>query len=173
MTVLQAPADILKALKCGASSFISKPYEDKHLLWQVDYALSNAELRSEEPAAAPWEVVLSGDKIEVIANRSQIFDLLVSVMEKTSIQNEELSKVNNELKAALKEVKTLHGLIPICSHCKKMRTDAGAWEQMEEYISKRSDTQFSHGICPSCAQTWASEIPKPLTEGHFSASAFL
>lgn len=55
-----------------------------------------------------------------------------------------------ELKEALERVKTLSGLLPICSHCKKVRDDDGYWHGVESYISSHSDAVFSHGICPDC-----------------------
>lgn len=55
-----------------------------------------------------------------------------------------------DLGKALSEVKTLQGLIPICSYCKKIRDDEGIWSQMEQYIQSRSEARFSHGICPDC-----------------------
>jgi len=48
---------------------------------------------------------------------------------------------------------TLQGLVPICSSCKSIRTEAGEWEQLECYISSHSEAEFSHGICPSCAKS--------------------
>ena len=56
----------------------------------------------------------------------------------------------DELKSALDEIKTLKGIIPICSHCKKIRDDKGYWNQLEKFIHDHSDAQFSHGICPEC-----------------------
>jgi tetratricopeptide (TPR) repeat protein len=61
-----------------------------------------------------------------------------------------LARTNHELRAALSEVRTLEGLIPICAHCKKVRDDDGFWEAVETYISSRSDALFSHGICTEC-----------------------
>ena len=55
-----------------------------------------------------------------------------------------------ELEAAVSTVKRLQGLIPICSYCKRIRSDSNDWEQLESYISEHSDAQFSHGICPPC-----------------------
>ena len=55
-----------------------------------------------------------------------------------------------ELEAALAEVKTLRGLLPICMYCKKIREGADAWQAIEQYVSNRSDAQFSHGVCPHC-----------------------
>ena len=55
-----------------------------------------------------------------------------------------------ELEEALSRVKTLQGLLPICSYCKKIRNDRNYWQQVEGYISDHSEAQFSHGICPDC-----------------------
>jgi hypothetical protein len=55
-----------------------------------------------------------------------------------------------KLQKALSEVKTLSGLLPICAACKKIRDDNGYWQQIEQYISKHSEAEFSHGICPEC-----------------------
>ena len=55
-----------------------------------------------------------------------------------------------ELKRALKEAETLRGILPVCSYCKKIRNDKGAWEEVEAYVSRRSEAKFSHGICPGC-----------------------
>lgn len=56
-----------------------------------------------------------------------------------------------KLKQALKEVKTLSGLLPICAGCKKIRDDQGYWNQIEVYLRDRTDAQFSHGLCPDCS----------------------
>lgn len=58
----------------------------------------------------------------------------------------------NQLQEALTEVKTLSGLLPVCSGCKKIRDDSGYWNQIEVYIQDHSEAQFSHGICPDCAK---------------------
>ncbi len=57
-----------------------------------------------------------------------------------------------DLKKALGDVKTLSGLLPICSGCKKIRNDSGYWQQIESYLSDHSNADFSHGICPDCMQ---------------------
>ncbi len=56
-----------------------------------------------------------------------------------------------ELRDALAQVKTLSGLLPICAGCKKIRDDRGYWNQLEIYLSEHTDADFSHGICPDCA----------------------
>ena len=57
-----------------------------------------------------------------------------------------------DLQAALAEVMTLRGIIPICSSCKKVRDDKGYWNQIESYIRDHSEADFSHSICPECAK---------------------
>ncbi len=56
-----------------------------------------------------------------------------------------------ELQNALAEVKKLSGFLPICASCKKIRDDKGYWQQIERYISNRSEALFSLSICPDCA----------------------
>jgi CheY-like chemotaxis protein len=65
----------------------------------------------------------------------------------------EKEKLVNELQSALAKVKTLSGLLPICSSCKKIRDDTGYWNQIESYIRARSEAEFTHSICPNCSKT--------------------
>ena len=65
-----------------------------------------------------------------------------------------LSRKIEELAAALKHVKTLQGIIPICMHCHKIRADEEAWHRLEAYIEDHSDAHFSHGICPECLEKY-------------------
>jgi len=64
------------------------------------------------------------------------------------------------LRKALSEIKTLRGILPICSSCKKIRDDAGSWEQIESYIRDHSEAEFSHGLCPECAKKALEEIKR-------------
>ena len=65
---------------------------------------------------------------------------------------EERSRLILELQESLARVRTLSGLLPICASCKKIRDDKGYWNQIETYIKDRSEAEFTHGICPECAQ---------------------
>ena len=62
----------------------------------------------------------------------------------------EHKRLIDELQEAAAKIKTLHGLLPICAACKKIRDDQGDWQQVETFIKARSDADFSHGICPEC-----------------------
>jgi hypothetical protein len=57
-----------------------------------------------------------------------------------------------EREVLLREVKILRGLLPICSFCKKIRTESGEWERIEGYIAQRSEADFTHGVCPECGE---------------------
>jgi GAF domain-containing protein len=62
----------------------------------------------------------------------------------------ELRRISARMADALQHVKTLHGLLPICAWCKRVRTDEGYWSQLETYIRERTEADFTHGICPDC-----------------------
>ncbi|EMS79692.1 PAS domain-containing protein [Desulfotignum phosphitoxidans] len=64
----------------------------------------------------------------------------------------------SELREALAQVKTMSGLLPICSHCKKIRDDKGYWKQIESYIHEHSDAEFSHSICQECAKKYYPDM---------------
>jgi DNA-binding response OmpR family regulator len=61
-------------------------------------------------------------------------------------------RVGQRTLALLASVKRLTGLLPICSYCKRIRTDTDYWEQVDSYVAEHSDARFSHGICPSCLE---------------------
>lgn len=63
-----------------------------------------------------------------------------------------------ELEEALLNLKTLQGMLPICSHCKKIRDDQGSWTQMEHYIRSHSKADFTHGICPECIEEHFGDV---------------
>ncbi len=63
-----------------------------------------------------------------------------------------------DLNQSLDQIKTLKGILPICSFCKKIRNDKGYWDQLEAYISRHTDAEFSHGICPQCMKEHYSEF---------------
>ncbi|NNE92159.1 MAG: GAF domain-containing protein [Verrucomicrobiales bacterium] len=70
----------------------------------------------------------------------------------------ELRQISSALAQALENVTTLEGLLPICSHCKRIRDDKGYWGRVEQYIRRHSDAEFTHGICPDCLDDQYPEI---------------
>lgn len=62
----------------------------------------------------------------------------------------QLKRKSGLLEQALNEIKTLRGILPICSHCKKIRDGKGSWEHVEVYVKSHSHAEFTHSICPDC-----------------------
>ena len=71
---------------------------------------------------------------------------------------EERERLIRDLTNAIEEIKTLKGILPICSYCKKIRDDMGAWKMLEIYISEHSEAKFSHGLCPECHENVMKEL---------------
>jgi two-component system cell cycle response regulator len=151
LTALREPEDIIRGLMSGADNFLTKPYDDRQLLSRLSYVLVNQEIRRNTSAEIGLEIFFAGKRQHIGAERIQILDLLLSTYEEALEQKRELERVNTELRNALTTIKTLKGIIPICANCKKIRDDQGYWNRLEEYISRHSDADFSHGICPDCA----------------------
>lgn len=74
---------------------------------------------------------------------------IIDITERKNVE-EERDHLVVSLKGALDEVKTLQGVIPICTYCHSIRDNCGAWDQLESYISNHSKATFSHGVCPTC-----------------------
>lgn len=72
-----------------------------------------------------------------------------------------LMEEKQNLKQAQGRINTLSGLIPICCHCKKIRNDEGYWQQVEVYVRDHTQADFSHGICPDCAETLYKQYKVP------------
>jgi two-component system cell cycle response regulator len=104
------------------------------------------------------EIFFAGKRHFINSDRIQILDLLFSTYESAVQQKRDLELINKELKDALDTIKTLHGLLPICSHCKKIRDENGEWQYLEVYISRHSEAKFTHGICPECKKKLYSEL---------------
>lgn len=90
------------------------------------------------PAALGWSwTLISQVKQKIQDERHQL--------------KQEVALNTSKLRDALEEVETLHGLLPICCSCKKIRDDSGYWQHVETYFHTHLETNFSHGICPDCA----------------------
>lgn len=94
-----------------------------------------------------WNRSLSGKVERRTVELNSYKDKLEALVEERTA---ELSRKNDELIYSLEQIKTLRGMIPICSRCKKIRDDEGFWQQIEQYIEMHSDVEFSHGLCPTC-----------------------
>ncbi len=101
---------------------------------------------------ATWVALVSGIALLLVLtfylwNRK----LATEIQERKRVQLEKELLIM-ELTDTIQETNTLRGILPICSECKNIRDDKGYWTQIEDYISKHSDADFSHGICPTCVE---------------------
>ncbi len=110
-----------------------------------------------------------GQEIPVSLSRSVITDekgsaaaivLIARDVTERKRAEAEREKLISELREALANVKTLSGLLPICSWCKKVRNDKGYWQQVEMYIQDHTEAEFSHGVCPDCLVKFREEPTK-------------
>jgi hypothetical protein len=86
---------------------------------------------------------------------SVIFVRLLKQIDEAEQRNAQLV---DDLQAALAKAKMLSGLLPICASCKRIRDDAGYWHQVEVYIRDHAEVDFSHGLCPECAEAFQAQI---------------
>jgi hypothetical protein len=82
---------------------------------------------------------------------------ILDLLNRLDRSEHERSQLVSELQAALLKIEVLDGLLPICASCKRIRDENGQWHQIESYIQDRSRAQFSHGICPDCAQKFYAD----------------
>jgi two-component system chemotaxis family response regulator WspR len=136
-------------------------------------------LSSKEDATVKSEAFTAGandylvklpDKIELVARirlhsnayanqlqRDEAYRALRESQRQLLLSNATLLSLNQKLEDALSKVKQLSGLVPICSYCKRIRTDEHYWEQVDRYLMEHSEVRFTHGICPSCYTTVLGE----------------
>ncbi len=101
-------------------------------------------------------ILLHADELETrILEKTESLESEIVERKKTE---EEKKKIIVELREAAQQIKTLSGLIPVCSNCKKIHDDKDYWNQIESYISDHSDAMFSHGICPECRKELYPDI---------------
>ena len=94
---------------------------------------------------------LSGHLLRIVAAALIYLGIIRTGFEKPyRLLFRDLKKRESELMEALEQVKTLRGFLPICSSCKKVRTDSGYWQQIEAYVTAHSEAEFTHSLCPDC-----------------------
>lgn len=128
-------------------------------------------LASDTIAAEAMITCRDGTEKQVLVNAAASGDVhFITFVDLTErkLAEAEKEQLILELRTALEEIKTLRGIVPICSSCKKIRDDKGYWTLLESYIERHSDASFSHSMCPECCEkfyggeTWFSDIKKKL-----------
>jgi PAS domain S-box-containing protein len=132
-----------------------------------------------EDSMKEFNKLLAGEEVSYFENRYQCKDdtyrvfawnanpvaeskVYAAARDITELKNKEKekNKLIEELQNALEKVNLLSGFLPICASCKKIRDDTGYWNQIESYIRDHSEVEFSHSICPDCAQELYPHIQK-------------
>jgi phosphoserine phosphatase RsbU/P len=132
-------------------------------------------IRSIRTSQPPYVIMLTarGEKLDVIAGldagaddylskpfdpgelraRVDVGQRIIEMQERLALQVEELIRANEH-------IKMLQGILPICSFCKKIRDDQGYWNQVEDYVSRHSEAEFSHSVCPECVKKYYPDFKK-------------
>jgi hypothetical protein len=97
--------------------------------------------------------------LSAVLEGEMLSGMIIDITERKRAE-EERERLILDLREALAKIKTLSGMLPICSWCKKIRNDGGYWQQIETYIHDHSDAEFTHGICPDCMKKMYSEHKK-------------
>jgi PAS domain S-box-containing protein len=118
------------------------------MLSQVDPSGDHFETRHRCKDGSVIDVEISTNGAE-IGGEKYIFCVCRDVTERKRVEAEREGLIR-ELKEALAEIRTLRGILPVCSYCHKVRDDEGYWHQVDVYIRDHSEADVSHGVCPEC-----------------------
>jgi two-component system sensor histidine kinase/response regulator len=147
---------VVKALRGGAYDFIEKPIDRDYLVASLQRALQVRDLRRQ---VLEQEAVLARhaqDLEQTVEERTRELAKANRALAEANHGKDQLIKMRDQaladLQKAFAEIKTLTGLLPVCAWCKKVRDDSGYWSQIEVYISKHSQAEITHGICPECQE---------------------
>lgn len=132
LTAKSEQDDIISGLQYGAVDYLTKPINAAELMARVQTQMNLRHVQR-----------------SLIKRNTQL--------EEKNVQLEQLLEANRK---AMAEIKTLRGILPICSNCKKIRDDEGYWTAIELYISQHSEAEFSHGVCHECAETLYPDLYK-------------
>ncbi len=137
ISALDEIGDKVKGFAVGGVDYITKPFQMKEVVARVETHLKLRHL---------WHQLH-------IANEH-----LEHQLEESERLNVELQQRNAELQEALRTIKTLSGLVPICAWCHKtIKNEEGEWMNLESYIENHSEAKFTHGICPACLEKMKEE----------------
>jgi CheY-like chemotaxis protein len=164
-----SPDDMKLAQTVGADMYLTKPAPTAAVLAALLEVMDKHAARTEPSAPVVEETYVLQQYSQTLVHKleeknadltdaldklqrahERIVDLNSNLEVRVQERTAELETANWELSRALSEVKVLNTLLPICSYCKKIRDDKDYWQSVEGYISKHTDAQFTHGICPEC-----------------------
>ena len=105
-------------------------------------------------------ILFTVSESELVANRLAILILILFAEIMAVMASAHIMRSRYQTFRAMRQIKTLSGMLPICSGCKKIRNDQGYYQQIEQYISEHSSAVFSHSICPDCVENLYPDLEK-------------
>ena len=162
LSIKKGMQSVIDGIDAGADDFISKPFQKEELAARIK--AGERILRIESKLLTAFND-LTGEIKERKRTEEELAkqrDFLMGTIHELKKAKETKKELISKLQDALSEVNQLSGLLPICSHCKKIRDDKGYWKNLEEYIANRSGAQFSHSVCPKCMEEHYPEVAKKI-----------
>jgi sigma-B regulation protein RsbU (phosphoserine phosphatase) len=158
LTIKKGIQSVIDGIDAGADDFISKPFQKEELAARIKAGERILEIEGKLLTAFNdlTEEIEERKRTEeeLAKQRDYLMGTIHELKQAKKTKRELISKLRNALSA----VNQLSGLLPICSHCKKIRDDKGYWKNLEEYIAHRSGAQFSHSVCPKCMNKYYPEV---------------
>ena len=111
-----------------------------------------------------WAIVSASPVTDGKGNYAGALSSITDISDRKQAETA-LREKNRELENAMRQIKTLRGIVPICMGCKKIRDDNGYWNQVEVYVRKHTEAEFSHGLCPECMEKMYPEYVEEGGEG--------
>ena len=139
-----------EATKRAASAAAKAATEAERAAVVASEMVAKATKEAEAKALAKVAVI----KAAVAKARAEVAETVEAAAAASAAAETAVAALNNDLG----RIKDLEGLLSICMTCKKIRTESNTWDQLEKYISERSDAVFSHGICPECLKRAVKEL---------------
>ena len=141
---------------CGKVGPAASAKKTKEMVQTVDDTGDHFITRYRRKNGSLYDVEISTNGA-VYRGQKLIFCVCRDITDRKRAEKER-EKLIKELQEALREIKTLRGILPLCSFCKKIRDDKGYWEQVDVYIHKHSQADISHSICPECLKEHYPDI---------------
>ena len=161
LTSLSDPSDVIRGLQCGANNFITKPYDEKHLLVRIYHLLANLNLRKTAKSEMGINIFFQGENYFINSDRLQILDLLLSTYESAYQKNNELIKLQDELKGLNEQLEQR-----VAERTALLMGEIARREQVEEEL--RQSYGKLQSTLEGTIQTLVSaiEMGDPYTAGH-------
>ena len=99
----------------------------------------------------------SGKPLKIVGVIREITERIKAEQQQNKLINQ-LGEALADKNRLLKEIKVLHGLLPICSGCKRIRDEHDKWWPLDAYVRARTEAEITHTICPDCTDVFYSDL---------------